>query len=228
MEGLDEDEDDKDSDLDSELIEAEQDVMEKQKMIRERHKLVKGAKVPKRLTGDTATEKFMEEVRPDFKEKTKDVKLLSTKMRREQKDKLRSQLKQEAGVTEEDEAIDEDAMDIDEDAPSKKKKLSPEEELKLKVDKQKQKTIERMQRKIQKKWNRDARVNEADAPSFSPHQARPSPADEPWWLAGRRYGSCTWPPRRTSHNPSGISPPPARRCPTPYLSAHVPRWISPP
>ena len=83
-------------------------------------------------------------------------------MRREQKDKLRSQLKQEAGVTEEDEAIDEDAMDIDEDAPSKKKKLSPEEELKIKVDKQKQKTIERMQRKIQKKWNRDARVNEAD------------------------------------------------------------------
>ena len=162
MEGLEEDEDDKDSDLDSELIQAEQDVMEKQKMIRERHKLVKGAKVPKRLTGDTATEKFMEEVRPDFKEKTKEVKLLSTKMRREQKDKLRSQLKQEAGVTEEDEAIDENAMDIDEDAPSKKKKLSPEEELKIKVDKQKQKTIERMQRKIQKKWNRDARVNEAD------------------------------------------------------------------
>ena len=30
------------------------------------------------------------------------------------------------------------------------------------MDKQKQKTIERMQRKIQKKWNRDARVNEAD------------------------------------------------------------------
>ena len=159
-----EDEKDESSDLDEELIEAHEKVMENQKIIKERHQLVKGAKVPKTLTGDTATEKFMEEVRPDFKEKTQEVKLLSQKMRREQKDKLRNSLKKEAGVGKEDaENIDdEDLMDIDEEGPVKKKKISPEEELKIKVAKQKQKTIERMKRKIQKGWNREARVDEAD------------------------------------------------------------------
>ena len=168
---IDEDDDDNNNEsdeLDEELLEAHEQVMENQKKIRERHKLVKGAKVPKKLTGITATEQFMEDIRQDFKDKTKEVKVLSMKMRREQKEKLKRNLKKEANVdddnnmNEDNNIDDDDMMDIDEERPTKKMKLSADKELQIKVEKQKQKTIERMKRKIQKNWNRDARVDEAD------------------------------------------------------------------
>ena len=69
--------------------------MKNQKLIRERHELVKKNKVPKRLIGDTATEKFMDNVRPDLKEKGKEIRLLALKKGREKKDKLRKKLKNE-------------------------------------------------------------------------------------------------------------------------------------
>ena len=76
----------------------------------------------------------MEEVRPDLKEKAEKVKLLSHKLRREQKEKLRNSLKKDAGVDEEDEKIDEENMDIDEDneMPTKKKKVSENSSEKVK------------------------------------------------------------------------------------------------
>ena len=80
---------DSESDLSEDLIEAHEKVMENQKKIRDRHQLVKRSRVPRRLTGSTATEKFMEEVRKDFKEKTKNVKMIGEKMRREQKEKVK-------------------------------------------------------------------------------------------------------------------------------------------
>jgi nucleolar GTP-binding protein len=155
---------DSESDLSEDLIEAHEKVMENQKKIRDRHQLVKKSRVPRRLTGSTATEKFMEEVRKDFKEKTKNVKMIGEKMRREQKEKVKRNLKKENEEEEDEKINEEDNMDIDEDNIRlvKKKKLSPEEEQKIKIQEQKNKVIERMKRKIQKGWSRQARVNEAD------------------------------------------------------------------
>jgi len=168
------DDEEESSELSEDLIEAHEKVMYNQKKIREKHLLVKNNKVPKRLIGITETEKFMENVRPDFKEKTKNVKLLGEKMRREQKEKLRKNLKKDAGINEnnnnenEQELIeDEDDMDVD-DADNnnnvvKRRKINNEEELKIKkIENQKKKAMERIQRKIQKDWNRKGRINDAD------------------------------------------------------------------
>ena len=157
------------SDLDEDLIEAHEKVMKNQKLIRERHELVKKNRVPKRLIGDTATEKFMDNVRPDLKEKGKEIRLLALKKGREKKEKLRKSLKKDAEIDNKDNIeIDEnnlinDDMDIDDDnIKIKKRKVNNEEEKKIKIEEQKKKTLSRMQRKIQRNWSRKAIVNEAD------------------------------------------------------------------
>ena len=163
------DDDSNSSDLDDDLIEAHEKVMKNQKLIRERHELVKKNKVPKRLIGDTATEKFMDNVRPDLKEKGKEIRLLALKKGREKKEKLRKSLKKDAEIDnkdnidiEENNLINDD-MDIDDDnIKIKKRKVNNEEEKKIKIEEQKKKTLSRMQRKIQRNWSRKAIVNEAD------------------------------------------------------------------
>jgi hypothetical protein len=69
-----------------------------------------------------------------------------------------------------DDEDNDDMMDIDLEEegvkkPNKKKKveeMSPEDKLKEKSEKQKQVVVERMKRKIQKKWSNQSRVNDAD------------------------------------------------------------------
>ena len=158
------------SSLSEDLIEAHEKVMKNQKLIRERHELVKKNKVPKRLIGDTATEKFMDLVRPDLKEKGKEIRLLALKKGREKKDKLRKKLKNDAEIDNINNNIDIDNddmndndMDIEDDGKkiNKKRKVNHDEEKKIKIEEQKKKTLARMQKKIQKNWSRKARVNEA-------------------------------------------------------------------
>ena len=165
--GLDDDEmrddDEESSELSDDLIEAHEKLMKNVKNIKERHKLVKKSRIPTKLGGQTATDKFMEEVRPDLKEKAEKVKLLSYKLRREQKDKMRNNLKKDAGVTEEElKNIDDNEMDIDEEneTTTKKKKVSEKESTKVKQEKNR--IVQRLQKKIQKKFDKNLQINESD------------------------------------------------------------------
>ena len=151
------------SELSDDLIEAHEKLMKNVKTIKERHKMVKKSRIPVRLGGETATDKFMEEVRPDLKAKAEKVKLLSQKLRREQKDKMRNNLKKDAGVTEEeDQKIDSDEMDIEEENAKtvKKKKIGEKESVKVKQEKNK--IVQRLQKKIQKKFDKNLQINETD------------------------------------------------------------------
>ena len=150
------------SELSDDLIEAHDKLMKNLKTIKERHKLVKRSKLPSRLVGESATDKFMAQVRPDLKEKAEKIKLISHKMRRDQKDKVRNNLKKDAGIDEEDEMIDEDEMDIEEENQKtvKKKKLSEKES--AKVTHEKNKIVQRLQKKIQKKFDKNLQINETD------------------------------------------------------------------
>ena len=150
------------SELSDDLIEAHEKLMKNLKTIKERHKLVKRSKLPSRLVGDSATDKFMAQVRPDLKEKADKIKLISHKMRRDQKDKVRSNLKKDAGIDEENDMIDEDEMDIEEENQKtvKKKKLSEKES--AKVTHEKNKIVQRLQKKIQKKFDKNLQINETD------------------------------------------------------------------
>ena len=156
------DEDEESSELSDDLIEAHDKLMKNVKTIKERHKLVKRSRIPVKLGGQTATDKFMEEVRPDLKEKAEKVKLLSYKLRRDQKDKLRNNLKKDAGVDEEDEKDNSEEMDIDEENQNtvKKKKISEKESVKVKQ--QKNIIVQRLQKKIQKKFDKNLQINETD------------------------------------------------------------------
>ena len=166
--GLDDDENNMDdgeesSELSEDLIEAHEKLMKNVKTIKERHKLVKRSKLPSRLVGESATDKFMNEVRPDLKEKAEKIKLISHKMRRDQKEKMRSNLKKDAGIDEEDDKIsDSDEMDIEEENQKtvKKKKISEKES--AKVVHEKNKIVQRLQKKIQKKFDKNLQINEAD------------------------------------------------------------------
>ena len=142
---------DESSELSEDLIEAHDKLMQDLKTIKERHKLVKRSKLPSRLIGESATDKFMAEVRPDLKQKAEKIKLLSQKMRREQKDKVRNNLKKDAGIDEEENIEDSDDMDIEEEDKKivKKKKISEKESAKIKHEKNK--IVQRLQKKIQKK-----------------------------------------------------------------------------
>ena len=168
--GLDEDEDnnnmddgEESSELSEDLIEAHEKLMKNVKTIKERHKLVKRSKLPSRLVGDSATDKFMSEVRPDLKEKAEKIKLMSHKLRRDQKEKMRSNLKKDAGIDEEDDKIsDSDEMDIEEENQKtvKKKKISDKKS--EKVIHEKNKIVQRLQKKIQKKFDKNLQINETD------------------------------------------------------------------
>ena len=148
-------ESDESSELSEELVEAHDKMMRNQKKLEKRHQLVKRSKVPKRLAGDTETDKFMDEVRPDLKEKAEKVRLLTLKLRREQKEKAKNSMKSII-------PNDDDKMDIDDEQTTKKRKLNDNSSQKIYVDSAKENAINRMRNKIQKKWNRDARVNDAD------------------------------------------------------------------
>ena len=162
--GLDNDENmddgEESSELSEDLIEAHDKLMQDLKTIKERHKLVKRSKLPSRLVGESATDKFMAEVRPDLKAKAEKIKLLSHKMRREQKDKVRNNLKKDAGIGDMDEISDE--MDIEEEEQKvvKKKKISEKES--AKVTHEKNKIVQRLQKKIQKKFDKNLQINETD------------------------------------------------------------------
>ena len=162
--GLDNDENmddgEESSELSEDLIEAHDKLMQDLKTIKERHKLVKRSKLPSKLVGESATDKFMAEVRPDLKAKAEKIKLLSHKMRREQKDKVRNNLKKDAGIGEMDEISDE--MDIEEEDQKvvKKKKISEKES--AKVTHEKNKIVQRLQKKIQKKFDKNLQINETD------------------------------------------------------------------
>ena len=166
--GLDDDENNMDdgeesSELSEDLIEAHEKLMKNVKTIKERHKLVKRSKLPSRLVGESATDKFMNEIRPDLKEKAEKIKLISHKMRRDQKEKMRSNLKKDAGIDEEDDKIsDSDEMDIEEENQKtvKKKKISEKES--AKVVHEKNKIVQRLQKKIQKKFDKNLQINETD------------------------------------------------------------------
>ena len=123
--------------------------------------LVKRARIPGRLREQTATDKFMDEVRPDLKEKAEKIKMLSHKLRREQKEKLRKNLKNDAGI-EEDDNLDDNLMEIDEEDNkiTKKKKLS--EKKSEKVKQEKNIIVQRLQKKIQKKFDKNLQINESD------------------------------------------------------------------
>ena len=166
--GLDEDENNMDdgeesSELSEDLIEAHEKLMKNVKTIKERHKLVKRSKLPSRLVGESATDKFMAEVRPDLKEKAEKIKLISHKLRRDQKEKLRSNLKKDAGIDEEDDKIsDSDEMDIEEENQKTVKKKKISEKKSEKVTYEKNKIVQRLQKKIQKKFDKNLQINETD------------------------------------------------------------------
>ena len=153
---------DESSELSEDLIEAHDKLMQDLKTIKERHKLVKRSKLPSRLIGESATDKFMAEVRPDLKQKAEKIKLLSQKMRRDQKDKVRNNLKKDAGIDEEENIEDSDDMDIEEEDKKivKKKKISEKESAKIKHEKNK--IVQRLQKKIQKKFDKNLQINETD------------------------------------------------------------------
>ena len=150
------------SELSDDLIEAHEKLMKDLKTIKERHKLVKRSKLPSRLTGESSTDKFMAEIRPDLKEKADKIKLISHKMRREQKDKVRNNLKKDAGIEDNDDMDDIDEMDIDEENQKtvKKKKISDKDS--AKVVHEKNKIVQRLQKKIQKKFDKNLQINETD------------------------------------------------------------------
>ena len=150
------------SELSEDLIEAHDKLMQDLKTIKERHKLVKRSKLPSRLIGESATDKFMAEVRPDLKQKAEKIKLLSQKMRKKKKDKVRNNLKKDAGIDEEENIEDSDDMDIEEEDKKivKKKKISEKESAKIKHEKNK--IVQRLQKKIQKKFDKNLQINETD------------------------------------------------------------------
>jgi nucleolar GTP-binding protein len=164
--------DDESSELSEDLLEAHEELVDNKKTIRRKHQLVVGNQLPRKVRDLTASEKFMEQIRTDKQEGLTELKTLSQKMRRETKERLKRNLINEAkGMEEEeDEEENDDMMDVEmEDVDlvkhKKKKRLedkSEEAKLKEKIERQKQLVVERMKRKIQKKWNNESRVNEAD------------------------------------------------------------------
>jgi nucleolar GTP-binding protein len=161
------DEVEEDSDIDDELLEEHDKVMENQKKINILHKSVKTSQLPKKVRELTLTEKFMTDLRTDKAEGVEKLKLLSNKLRKDEKDKTKRTLIKNAKLRDEDitDSDEEDnMMDIDEeDNKFKGKKLSKEEKLKKQKEEQlRQEIAQRMKDKIQKKFNRKGIINEAD------------------------------------------------------------------
>ncbi len=164
---------DESSELSEDLLEAHDDVLHNKEAIKRKHKMVRGSVLPRKVRDLTATEKFMADLRTDKEKEISEGKMLSMKMRRETKDRLKKNLLNEVEKDQEEMEEDdlEDIMDVegedDENAKRfKKAKLSEEQKAALKrkekIEQQKQDVVERLQRKIQKGWNRQSRVNDAD------------------------------------------------------------------
>lgn len=172
---VEDDDDNSSSDLSEDLIEAHEEVMENKKTIRKKHGLVVGSTVPRRVRDLTATEKFMSQIRTDKAEGLNELKLLSKKKRRSEKDRLKRNLLNESQMNNaSDEEDDEDInlqMDVDGDNSQhvkkfKKAKHTAEEiaEMKKKerIETHKGEIAERMKKKIQKKWSRGMRIDASD------------------------------------------------------------------
>ena len=93
--------------------------MENKSIIRRKHQLVTGSTLPRKVRDLTATERFMDNLRTDKQEGSKELKLLSQKKRRGEKERLRNNLHKEVTLSEDEEDYEEvdDAekayMDID-------------------------------------------------------------------------------------------------------------------
>jgi len=136
--------------------------------------MVVGSQLPRKVRDLTATEKFMEKIRTDKTEGSQSMKLLSQKKRRSEKERLKKSLLNDAKQENSEDEDNDDGMDLEEVGMNdnshskkiKKRKLTPEEieaaHKKERIEKHKQVVVERMKRKIQKKWSRSAVVNEAD------------------------------------------------------------------
>jgi len=149
----DDNEDEQSEELSDDLLEAHDEVMENKKIIRRKHKSVVGSQLPRKVRDLTQTEKFMDQIRTDKQEGLKELRALSGARRRDRKDKLKQYLQKNKKELEDEAASDEDMMDVDEvNTKAQKKKL----------EEHKKAVVERMKRKIQKKWNRVSRVNDAD------------------------------------------------------------------
>jgi nucleolar GTP-binding protein len=162
------DDPEQDSDLDDELLLEHDQMMENRDKIRMKHKSVKKHSVPRKARDLSMTEKFMTTVRTDLAEGTENMKLLSTKQRKEEKDKTKRYLLAHAKKIKEeyssvDEDSDENAMDVDEEKPRRRTKLTPEEKKKREdEEKYRVETGRRMKAKINKKHYRTAKIDESD------------------------------------------------------------------
>ena len=160
-----------DSDLDEELIEAHDEMMNNQKKINDLHKNVKGSVLPRKVRDLTLTEKFMSNLRTDKHEDINNMKLLSNKLRKDEKDKTKRTLVRQAKLREEDipssdEEEDADNMDLELNEDNRKRKdgkLSKEEkERRAKEEKYRQEIAKRMKLKIQKRFNKRVMIDETD------------------------------------------------------------------
>jgi len=165
--------DDESSDLSDDLLDAHEDVERNKKIIKKKHELTKNSQLPRRVRDLTESEKFMQEVRSEKKDIFTNMKQLSAKTTKDRREKLREKLKKESKKDESEEEeysheenVDE-RMDIEEDGNNNRRvnkgtSKRIENEQKKKIEEQKQHTVQRMKNKIQKNWNRHARVNDAD------------------------------------------------------------------
>jgi len=166
------DQDDESSDLSDDLLEAHADVEKNKKIIRKKHELAKNSTLPRRVRDLTESEKFMQDVRSEKKDIFTNMKNLSAKGTKDRREKLRDQLKKNAKTENEEEEFDDDEesdkMDIEDEGNNisskraRRAKKTTEMEHKKKIEKQQTQTMQRMKNKLQKSWNRHARVNDAD------------------------------------------------------------------
>jgi len=148
-------------DLDDDLIEAHEKMMINKEKIRKEHQKVVASQLPKMVRGLTETEEMMQKIRWDKGELG--TKFLTQKSKREEFLKKRKQstsLKNSMMKSEKDDsmAVDEE-MDLDDEEYIRKVKIL---EIQKKDEEQKRLVVERMQRKIQRKLNRDCKIDHTD------------------------------------------------------------------
>jgi nucleolar GTP-binding protein len=164
------DQDDESSDLSEDLLAAHADVEKNKKIIKKKHELAKNSTLPRKVRDLTESEKFMQDVRSEKKDIFTKMKNMSANGTKDRREKLRETLKKEAKKDDEEEEFDGDSeqMDIEEEGnninntkPRKSKKKTENEHKRI-IEKEKTQVIQRMKNKLQKSWNRHARVNDAD------------------------------------------------------------------
>ena len=153
--------DDEDISLDEDLIEAHGKMMKNKESMRKNHQLVVASQLPKKVRGLTETEELMQKIRWD-KGDLKDKFLTQKSLRQEHIKKRKNSMSVKNSLIQsklgDEEDIDVDMNLEDEDYEEKVKNL----EKRKKDDAQKKLVVERLKRKIQKKLNRDAKVDTAD------------------------------------------------------------------